>query len=524
MGHSKREIWWEVMDRNLAALGIQPQKNVFWDLPEASLYEEAIRRGEGKLAHKGALVVLTGEYTGRSPKDRFIVREPSSEAKVDWGAVNKPLDPSAFDQLHRDVINYISKQELFVQDLLVCAQPDYQRPVRVIAEFAWHSLFARNLFIVPKGNEKSSKKAGFTVIYAPRFMADPKRHGTQTGVFIVLNIQKRLVLIGGTEYAGEMKKSVFSMLNFLLPDEKVFPMHCSANVGKSGDVALFFGLSGTGKTTLSADPNRKLIGDDEHGWFDGGVFNFEGGCYAKAIGLKPETEPEIYRASVGFGSLLENVALDPETRELDFFNDSITENTRSAYTIQNLDLVVPEGVGGTPKTVFFLTYDAFGVLPPIARLTREQAIFYFLLGYTAKVAGTERGLTQPEATYSTCFGSPFLPRRASEYGRMLGERLDQSEAQVWLLNTGITGGPAGVGKRMPLKETRALVSAAIDGTLVRASFQKDPIFGLLVPSQCPGVGASLDPRKTWANPKEYDEQAKALKDQFEAEIKKLHGS
>ncbi|MBI1730026.1 phosphoenolpyruvate carboxykinase (ATP) [Candidatus Acetothermia bacterium] len=512
------------MDRDLASLGIQPQKSVYWDYPEATLYEEAIRRGEGKLARKGALVVLTGEYTGRSPKDRFIVREPATEAKIDWGSVNKPLEPRAFDQLYHDVINYISKQELFVQDLLVCAHPDFQRPVRVIAEFAWHSLFARNLFIAPKEDRKSSNKSGFTVIYAPRFMADPQRHGTQTGVFIVLNIQKRLVLIGGTEYAGEMKKCIFSMLNFLLPDEKVFPMHCSANAGKSGDVALFFGLSGTGKTTLSADPNRKLIGDDEHGWFDNGVFNFEGGCYAKAIGLKSETEPEIYRASVGFGSLLENVVLDPATRELDFFNDSITENTRSAYPIESLDLVTPEGVGGIPKTLFFLTYDAFGVLPPIARLTREQAIFYFLLGYTAKVAGTERGLTKPEATYSTCFGSPFLPRRASEYGRMLGQRLDQSEAQVWLLNTGITGGPAGVGKRMPLKETRALVSAAIDGTLERASFQKEPIFGLQVPSQCAGVSASLDPRKAWANPKEYDKQAIVLREQFEAEIKKFHGS
>ncbi len=513
------------MDKNLEDLGIDTKQKVYWNLSPEEIYQEVAKRKEGVKTREGALAVLTGAHTGRSPKDRFIVREPSSEAKINWGEVNQPISPEAFERLKRDLLDYVSQRELYVQDLRVCAHPDYQRPVRVVTEFAWHSLFAKNLFLSSSSkNGKLPSKPGFTVIYAPGFEADPQRHETRSGVFIALHFAKRLVLIGGTQYAGEMKKSIFTMLNFLLPDEGVFPMHCSANVGGDGEVALFFGLSGTGKTTLSADPERLLIGDDEHGWFGQGVFNFEGGCYAKAIGLKPETEPEIYRASLQFGTVLENVVVDPKTQAVDFSSSHFTENTRCAYPISHLENIAQSGTGKIPSTLFFLTYDAFGVLPPISRLTPEQAIYYFLLGYTAKVAGTEKGVKEPQMTFSACFGAPFLPRRPREYGQMLGERLNKSEARVWLLNTGITGGPYGIGTRMPLQETRALIRAAMNGTLEQGAFEKDPIFGLQIPTKCTGVSGALQPRGSWSDPQKYDEQASSLREAFEVQIKKIHGS
>jgi phosphoenolpyruvate carboxykinase (ATP) len=396
-------------------------------------------------------------------------------------------------------------------------------PIRVITEFAWHSVFVNNLFIRPEPHELPHKSVGFTVVNVPSFKANPEVDRTRSETFIILNLEERLAIIGGTKYAGEMKKSVFTALNFLLPEKGVFPMHCSANVGSGGDVALFFGLSGTGKTTLSADPERDLIGDDEHGWFDEGVFNFEGGCYAKVIKLNPETEPEIYKASLQFGSVLENVAINPDTREIDFKSDVYSENTRSAYPITSLPRIVSNGIGGIPETIFMLTYDAFGVLPPISKLNPKQAMYYFLLGYTAKVAGTERGVDEPQATFSSCFGAPFLPRPPSYYGNMLKERMEKNKVNVWLLNTGITGGSYGVGTRMPLPETRSLVRAAIGGTLEKSGFKKIPIFDLLGPTSCPGVPAKLlDPRQSWDDPEAYDKKAGELAKRFEQEYKK-HG-
>ena len=513
------------MDLNLDAEGIHPSKETYWHLPESRLYEEAIKRNEGQITQTGALAVLTGEHTGRAPKDRFIVRQDSTESTIDWGDINLAMSTEHFDLLHTDITQYLSEQELFVQDLQVCAAPEFRSGVRVVTEYAWHSIFARNMFIVPTEDDKKlNLSERFSVIYAPNFKADPEKHCTRSSTVIALNLDKRLVLIAGTEYAGEMKKSIFTALNYLLPEKNVFPMHCSANVGDDGDVALFFGLSGTGKTTLSADPKRRLIGDDEHGWSGSGVFNFEGGCYAKAIGLKPETEPEIFQASQKFGAILENVVIDPQSRKCDFDDGSITENTRSAYPIDHLDSVIREGSGKTPSTIFLLTYDAFGVLPPIAKLNIDQAIYYFLLGYTAKVAGTEAGVKEPQTTFSCCFGAPFLPRAAQHYGKMLQERIESSGANVWLLNTGITGGPYGVGSRIPLKQTRELVTAAIEGDLSAATFVKDPIFGLDVPNECPGFDSSmLHPRSTWSDPASYDEKALALREQFESQMKKFDG-
>jgi len=507
----------ELLERH----GLKDPGNIYYNLSIPALYEEVIRRGEGEIAEGGTLVANTGSHTGRSPQDRFIVKEPSSENEILWGSINKPIKPEQFDSLYKKVVEYLEGKDLFIRDLYVCAHPEYRKPVRVINEYAWHNVFVNNLFIRPSDNDLPHKDLGFTVISAPGAAADPEIDGTRTGTFIVLNFDKRIAIIGGTHYAGEMKKSVFTALNFLLPRSNVFPMHCSANVGKDGDVALFFGLSGTGKTTLSADPDRALIGDDEHGWFDNGVFNFEGGCYAKAIRLSAETEPEIYGASIHFGTVLENVEIDPDTRKIDFDSDKFTENTRSAYQIDFLNNIVPEGIGGVPKTVFMLTYDAFGVLPPISKLTLEQAMFYFTLGYTAKVAGTERGVSEPQATFSSCFGAPFLPRSPLYYADMLKDKLEQSGASVWLLNTGITGGPYGTGKRMPLPQTRALVNAAVNGELEKVPFLEIPIFGLMVPESCPGVDAKLlQPRKSWDDPAEYDAKAKELENKFEEEFAK----
>ena len=427
------------MHSTLDQEGIRRTARVYWNISVPSLYEEIIRRKEGQIAQGGALVVRTGAHTGRSPQDRFLVRDAATESAIGWGSINQPMDAHVFEALHQEVLRYLEGKELFVQDLNVCAHPDYRMPVRVITELAWHSLFAHNLFLRRPEPEAPPTLPGFTVIAVPNFTALPARDGTRSGTFIAIHLQKRLVLIGGTHYAGEIKKSIFSALNFLLPEWGVCPMHCAANAGPKDDVALFFGLSGTGKTTLSTDPKRRLIGDDEHGWFRGGIFNFEGGCYAKVIGIRAEDEPEIHQASLQFATVLENVVVKPETRELDFESVAITENTRAAYPITYLERIVPSGLGSHPRAIFMLTYDAFGVLPPIARLTVEQAIYYFLLGYTAKVAGTERGVREPQVTFSPCFGAPFLPRPPTYYAQMLKERLEEHKPSVWLINTGIAG-------------------------------------------------------------------------------------
>jgi phosphoenolpyruvate carboxykinase (ATP) len=499
--------------RGLEREGIQTDR-VRWNLTAAVLYEEAVRRQEGLISAEGPLACRTGQHTGRSPNDKFVVREPSSEANIEWGKVNRPMDPSQFDLLHGEFLRSLAGKELFVQDCYAGADPRHRLPIRVITEYGWHSLFARNLFILDP-DAAAHHTPEFTVIDSPSFKADPKRHGTNSEVVIALNFAKKLVLVGGSSYAGEMKKSIFTVLNYILPLKNVLPMHCSANVGHQGDVALFFGLSGTGKTTLSSDPDRMLIGDDEHGWSDHGVFNFEGGCYAKTIRLSAEAEPQIYATTRRFGTVLENVAVDPETRLLDLDDDRLTENTRAAYPISFIDNAVASGQGGHPRNVVMLTADAFGVLPPISRLSADGAMYHFLSGYTAKVAGTEKGVTEPKATFSTCFGAPFLPLPPGRYAAMLGERIAQHKARVWLVNTGWTGGSFGVGKRMKISYTRAMIGAALSGGLDQVKYDKDPVFNLDVPASCPDVPAEvLKPRGTWANGADYDEQARKLARMF----------
>src|SRR4051812_9987454 len=505
--------------RGLEREGIQTNR-VRWNLSTAVLYEEAVRRREGMIAADGPIVCRTGQHTGRSPNDKFVVREPSSEAEIAWGKVNRPLDPAQFDALHKDLVASLRGKELFVLDCFAGADPKYRLPVRVINEFAWHNLFCRNLLIDdPAAAEAAAPQ--FTIIDSPSFKADPKRHGSNSDVMIAVNFARKLVLIVGSSYAGEMKKSIFSVLNYILPLQNVLSMHCSANIGTAGDTALFFGLSGTGKTTLSSDPDRMLIGDDEHGWSDRGVFNFEGGCYAKTIRLSAEAEPQIYATTRRFGTVLENVAVDEDTRALDLDNDRHTENTRAAYPIAFIDNAVPSGQGGHPKNVIMLTADAFGVLPPISRLSPQAAMFHFLSGYTAKVAGTEKGVTEPKATFSTCFGAPFLPLAPGRYASMLGERIARYGASVWLLNTGWSGGPFGVGQRMKIAYTRAMIRAALSGALKDVAYTRDPIFNLEVPASCPGVPTDvLKPRNTWRDAAAYDEQAKRLarmfRDNFQA--------
>ncbi len=498
----------------LAAHGICNPGQVHWNLGPAQLVEHAIRSEEGALAAAGPLVVRTGKYTGRSPGDKFLVREPATEASIDWGAVNQPLSAQHFEALHHDFLASVEGQDLFVADCLAGADPRYQLPIRVITEKAWHSLFARQLFVRLDPDRAAEHIPEFTLIFAPRFLADPARHGTRSEAAIVLSFARRTVLIAGTSYAGEMKKSVFSILNYLMPERDVFPMHCSANVGPDGDVALFFGLSGTGKTTLSADPRRRLVGDDEHGWSESGVFNFEGGCYAKCIRLSKANEPQIWNA-MRFGTVLENVAMD-EARELDYDSDAITENTRAAYPVDCIENAIIPGVAGHPSHVVFLTADAFGVLPPIARLTPEQAMYHFLSGYTAKVAGTERGLgREPAATFSACFGAPFLPRPAGFYAAMLGERLRRHGVDCWLVNTGWVGGPFGVGRRMSLPHTRALLTAALSGALREVPCAEHPVFRARVPRSCPEVPAEvLDARGQWSDAAAYDRAARDLAGRF----------
>jgi phosphoenolpyruvate carboxykinase (ATP) len=497
---------------------------VHWNLPPAALYEEAIRRREGVIAAEGPLVCRTGHHTGRSPNDKFVVREPSSEAEINWGKVNRPMDAAQFDLLHRELLASLAGRELFVLDCYAGADPAYRLPVRVINEYAWHNLFCRNLFIDDPAAEQA-RAPEFTVIDAPSFLADPVRHGTNSEVVIALNFAKRLVLIGGTSYAGEMKKSIFTVLNYLLPLQNVLPMHCSSNIGAAGDAALFFGLSGTGKTTLSSDPERMLVGDDEHGWSNRGVFNFEGGCYAKTIRLSASAEPEIHATTRRFGTVLENVAFDPATRALDLDDDRYTENTRAAYPISFIANAVPSGHGGHPKNIVMLTADAFGVLPPISRLTPEGAVYHFLSGYTAKVAGTETGVTEPKATFSTCFGAPFLPLAPSRYAAMLGERIDRHGARVWLVNTGWTGGPYGVGHRMKIAYTRAMVRAALSGALDSEAYQRDPLFNLDIPTGCAGVPTDvLNPRGTWADAAAYDQRARQLARMFSDNFRTFESS
>jgi phosphoenolpyruvate carboxykinase (ATP) len=500
-------------DRSLQDHGIQ-RARARWNLSEATLYEEAIRRGEGMVAAEGPLVCRTGQHTGRSPNDKFTVREPSSEHNIAWGGPNRPMSVEHFETLREDLLASLAGAELFVQELYAGADPNYRLPVRVITEYAWHSLFARNLLIVDP-DARREHVPQLTIIDSPSFRADPARHGTNSDVVVVLNFASRLVLIGGTSYAGEIKKSVFSTLNYLLPLAGVMPMHCSANIGSAGDVALFFGLSGTGKTTLSSDPDRGLIGDDEHGWSDRGVFNFEGGCYAKTIRLSAQAEPQIYATTKRFGTVLENVAIDPDTRILNLDDDRLTENTRAAYPISFISNAVPSGQGGHPKNIVMLTADAFGVLPPLSRLSSEAAMYHFLSGYTAKVAGTEKGVTEPKATFSTCFGAPFLPLPPSRYAEMLGERIARHQARVWLVNTGWTGGPYGTGTRMKIQHTRAMIHAALSGALDNAPFARDRVFNLDVPQSCPDVPAEvLNPRNTWNNKADYDSQARKLAGMF----------
>jgi phosphoenolpyruvate carboxykinase (ATP) len=495
--------------------GIGNLKTAYWNLSTPALYEEAIKRNEGIISHLGPLVVRTGQYTGRSPNDKFVVKEPTSDGFVWWGKVNRPFKPERFDELHRRMASYLQGKDVFVQDCWAGADPKYRMPVRIVTQYAWHSLFARNLFIQATPEELAVHRPEFVVIDCPGFHASPEYDETNSDVFILVNFAEKLVLIGGTEYAGEMKKSVFTAMNYLLPFQEVMPMHCSANVGPTGDTAIFFGLSGTGKTTLSADPTRTLIGDDEHGWSDAGIFNFEGGCYAKTIRLSAEAEPEIYQTTRRFGTVLENVGIDAHTRRIDLDDASLTENTRAAYPISHIPNATRDGRGGHPKHVVFLTADAFGVLPPIARMTSAQAMYHFISGYTAKVAGTERGVTEPQATFSACFGAPFMAQRPGVYADLLGKKIDAHQVHCWLVNTGWTGGPHGIGHRMAISHTRAMVNAALDGKLEAVEHAEDPVFGVRVPTTVPGVPAEvLQPRATWADGAAYDAQAKKLAGMF----------
>jgi phosphoenolpyruvate carboxykinase (ATP) len=495
--------------------GIHNVDTVYWNLSTPHLVEEVIRRDEGRVSESGALVVRTGQYTGRSPKDKYVVREPSSRDNIWWGSVNQPMEPEKFDALYARMRAFLEGKKVFVQDCFVGGDPEFQMPIRVISEYAWHSLFARNLFITADADRLADHVPEFTVVYAPSFQSIPEIDGTRSEVFIILNFEKRLLLIGGTQYAGEMKKSFFTVLNYLLPLRGVLSMHSAANIGPDGDVAVFFGLSGTGKTTLSTDPSRSLIGDDEHGWSDRGVFNYEGGCYAKTIHLSPNAEPDIFATTHRFGTVLENVGMDSATGKIDLDDDSLTENTRAAYPLHYIPNVAKPSMGGHPSNIIMLTADAFGVLPPVSRLTPDQAVYHFLSGYTSALAGTERGITEPMATFSTCFGAPFIPLSPLRYGNLLREKLTRHQAACWLVNTGWSGGPYGVGKRMSIAHTRAMVHAILDGRLAEVDFVAEPFFGLSIPTSCPDVPPEvLDPRSSWADKAAYDVQAAKLAAMF----------
>ena len=498
-------------DQGISGLG-----NVYYNYLEPALIQEALKRDEGTLGQGGAFLVTTGKFTGRSPKDKHVVKTPSVENSI-WWENNAAMSSEGFDALHADMLEHMKGRDYFVQDLIGGSDPTVSINVRMVTELAWHNLFIRHLLRRPERAMLDSFIADFTVINCPSFQANPEKHNCRSETVIAMNFDKKLILIGGTEYAGENKKSVFTLLNYLLPEKGIMPMHCSANhaVGNPVDTAVFFGLSGTGKTTLSADPQRVLIGDDEHGWSDRGTFNFEGGCYAKTINLNPEAEPEIFATTSKFGTVIENMVFDPETFELDFDDDSLTANMRCAYPLEYISNASETALGGHPKNVIMLTCDAFGVLPPIARLTPAQAMYHFLSGFTSKVAGTERGVTEPEPTFSTCFGAPFMPRRPEAYGNLLREKIAKHGATCWLVNTGWTGGAYGTGSRMPIKATRALLTAALDGSLAEAKFRKDENFGFDVPVDVPGVDAALlDPRSTWADTSAYDTQAAKLVQMF----------
>jgi phosphoenolpyruvate carboxykinase (ATP) len=491
----------------------------------AELYEAAVRTGEGTIAAAGPLVVRTGTHTGRSPQDKFIVDEPSSTGKIWWGEINRPISPAAYERLRARLVAYCAERDLYAQDVHIGAHPAHRRSLRVYTETAWASIFARNLFRAVPAGELDAFEPNFTIICVPSFKADPATEETRTGTAILVHLARREVIIVGTEYAGEIKKSAFTVMNYLLPDEGVLPMHSAVNVGEAGDSVVFFGLSGTGKTTLSADPKRSLVGDDEHGWGPDGVFNFEGGCYAKTIRLSPMYEPDIFATTKRFGTILENVALDPETRELDLDSEEFTENTRGAYPLEFIGNADPTGLAGQPTNVVLLTADAFGVLPPISRLSRPQAAYHFLSGYTAKLAGTEIGVKEPKATFSVCFGAPFMPRQPAEYAAMLTDRLERHGVRAWLVNTGWTGGPYGTGQRMNIDHTRSMVRAALDGRLDDVPTRLDPVFGLEVPTACPDVPAAfLNPRGTWPDPEAYDRQAAILAGMFETNFEAFAGS
>jgi phosphoenolpyruvate carboxykinase (ATP) len=491
--------------------GLTNIRKVHWNHNTPMLYEEIIRNGEGCVAHLGPIVVRTGLHTGRAAKDKFIVEEPETRDKIWWGPVNKPFPTDRFELLFRRLQAYLQGRDLYVQDCLAGYDPQYRLPIRVITETAWHNFFARNMFIQVKPEQLVDHVPQFTILHVPNFQAIPEIDGTNSEAFIILHLSRKLVLIGGTAYAGEIKKSIFTVLNYLLPQENVLSMHCSANVGPKGDVALFFGLSGTGKTTLSADPKRQLIGDDEHGWSPNGIFNFEGGCYAKVINLSKESEPEIYETTRRFGSILENVGIDAITRRLDLNDAGLTENTRVAYPLSHIPNALRESMAGHPKNIIMLTADAFGVLPPIAKLTAQQAMYHFISGYTAKVAGTEAGVKEPQATFSACFGAPFMVLHPSRYAELLSQKMKAHQVNCWLVNTGWSGGPYGVGQRMKISYTRALLNAALEGRLDKVPFEEDPVFGVQVPTLCEGVPAEiLKPRNTWADKDSYDKKAQEL--------------
>lgn len=501
----------DIQTSPLSYLDLETSGKIHFNLPPAELVEHALARKEGSLTSTGALMANTGKFTGRSPKDRYIVKDEKTSDAVWWGDINIPFDGEKFDQLLEKMKAFLQDKDLFVRDAFAGADPEHRLNIRVINTLAWHNLFCHNMFLRPEQEELSQFIQDFTIICAPDFKADPVTDGTKNSNFAILNLSKRMILIGGTGYAGEMKKGIFSVLNFILPHEKnVLSMHCSANVGKDDDTAIFFGLSGTGKTTLSADPNRNLIGDDEHGWTETGVFNFEGGCYAKVIDLTREKEPEIWDA-IRFGSVVENTCFKPGTREVDYENGSVTENTRTAYPIHYIPNAQLPSMAGIPKNIFFLTADAFGVIPPISKLNKSQAMYHFISGYTAKVAGTEMGITEPKLTFSACFGAAFLPLHPTKYATLFGEKMEKYDTNVWLINTGWTGGPYGIGSRMKLAYTRAMITAALEGKLDEVELKTHQIFGVQVPQTCPSVPAEvLNPRSTWSDPSAYDKQAHEL--------------
>ena len=490
-------------------------KKIHWNLTPALLYEEVIKRGEAMLAENGPLVIYTGKCTGRSPNDKFFVEEASSKEHVWWGKTNRPFDPEKFEKLKARILDYFSHKELFVQDCFGGADPVYRFPARIITDTAWESLFAYNMFLHAEGVSQKEFMPEFTVLVASGFEAEPVIDGTRSDVVIAIHLGQKLAIIAGTRYAGEVKKAVFTVLNYLFPLKNILPMHCAANTGERGDTALFFGLSGTGKTTLSADPRRHLIGDDEHGWSDTGVFNFEGGCYAKVIRLSAEDEPDIFQMTRQFGTILENVVIDPENRKIDLNDETITENTRASYLISAIKNHEPSGMGVHPRNVIFLTADAFGILPPISLLTPEQAMYHFLSGYTAKIAGTEKGVKVPQATFSTCFGGPFMVHHPMVYASLLGDKIRKHQSRCWLVNTGWTGGPYGVGQRIKIAYTRVMVSSLLEGFLDQSDFYADPVFGFKVPLTCPGIPDSvLNPRNTWPDAADYDLQSRRLAQMF----------